>query len=274
MQIRKKVAVLTLSMLISGCAPEATGHEEGASSGAASNDVVALPAPVSASDRSGEVQAKTAAPITIVAETSELEFRYVIPREATAISPLRALLTAEAEQAKMSAKNEYRRYARDDLPAGVNPNRFSTEVTWRPVGTTEQLLVLVSKGYAYTGGAHGSDLSEALLWDKAGERRVPLSALFTDQAAALATIRPSFCSALADARAKRLGRETGTGAYDCPRFDQVTLAPTRTVGGKFGRIGAWVAADTQAEGGYTLELFIPAAMIPFVAPEWRVSFPG
>ena len=27
--------------------------------------------------------------------------------------------------------------------------------------------------------------------------------------------------------------------------------------GKFGRIGAWVAAGTQAEGSYTLELFHP-----------------
>lgn len=272
MQLGRGVAALTLSMLAAGCAPGETRNEEGVTSGVASNDVSARTAPPIGSPRGGQLQAKTAAPITIAAKTPELDFQYVIPGEAAAIPPLRGLLTAEAERTRLSAMAEYRRYIRDGLPAGVDPNRFSTEVTWTPVGTTEQLLVLMSKGYAYTGGAHGSDFSAALLWDRAGERRVPFSALFTDQAAALATIRPSFCSAFADARARKLGRQTGT--YECPRFDQVTLAPTRTVGGKFGRIGAWVAAGTQAEGSYMLELFIPAAMVPLVAPEWRASFPG
>lgn len=230
------------------------------------------------SDRASEIAVKTGAssqPLVIATKSPELDFRYVIPVEAASIALLRSLLVAKAERARTAAKDDYARFT-NELPAGVTANRFSTEMAWKQVAATEQLLVFVAEGYVYTGGAHGSDVYETLIWDRAGERTLTISDLFTDEVAAMATIRQPFCTAMAQARARKLGRE-GTGSFVCPSFDEIALAPTRTVGGKFARIGAWIPAGVvggTAEGHYTFNIFIPRAMIGLVAPRWRASFPG
>lgn len=68
------------------------------------------------------------------------------------------------------------------------------------------------------------------------------------------------------------------GEFDaCPTFDQLTIAPSGSVGGKCSRIS--IVADPYvagpwAEGAYEVELAIPKALVALVAPAYRASFPG
>lgn len=67
-----------------------------------------------------------------------------------------------------------------------------------------------------------------------------------------------------------------TGFTACPTFSDLTVLPSGNVGGTFSRITVIAdpyVAGSWAEGEYRVELFIPKAMIPLIAPEWRASFP-
>ncbi len=189
------------------------------------------------------------------------------------------MLMAEAAKGKADSIRDQAQYARD-LPPNAKPRPYGLEKKWKIVAETEQLLVLVASGYVYTGGAHGSDTFDSLVWDRAGRRRIAFGDLFTNRTKALETVSKPFCDTLDGQRRKRRGQAmTGDDFFTrCPPFDEtVTLTFTNVVGGKFGRLGVYIPADVagaHAEGNYTFDLVIPKAMIPFVRPEWRASFPG
>ena len=220
--------------------------------------------------------AAPAQPIILTEKSARLDFRYEIPAVATTIAPLNRLLRNDADRRKAAALRDQRAYAAD-LPADAPAHAYGIDLRWKPVGETRQLLVLMAQGYVYTGGAHGSDTFEPLVWDKRAGRRIAWSNLFNRPESALAAIRPDFCRALAAARAKRIGRSNVAG-YDCPSLKQyVAVAPAGNVGGKFSRIDIWVPADvagSHAEGSYRLALTIPRTVAALVRPTWRASFPG
>lgn len=265
-----KAVMVSLALLLTACS-----GSDATASGADGPVTGEATAPAgSSSPRTSE----PATAIRVSEETDRLDYELTIPAEAAALPVLKARLTREAEEARASTLAQQADYAQDSPDAGNLV--FGVQHNWRVVGQTDRLLSLVLDVSGYTGGAHGSAGTVPLLWDRQADREVPLAALVTSTAKALATIRQPFCRALDKERLDKRGEsmtDDGTSFTQCPGFDDVTVAPAGAVGGKFSRI--LVIADPYvagpwAEGDYEIELVIPKAMVPLIAPPWASSFPG
>ena len=265
MQSRFSLVMLTL---VAGCGATSSSPAE---QSARTPDAIPVTTPPVAPP------APAAKPIHISENTERLDYELTIPADAVALPKLKARLIARSQKAKAEALAEQADYMKSvpDGPAST----FGVQTEWVVVGQTPQLLSLVANVSGYSGGAHGSAGTTALLWDRAADREVSLTGLFTDRAKALATIRSAYCKALNAERLKKIGSVPGKDSVfpECPSFDELTVAPAGTVGGKFSRI--LVTADpyvagSWAEGAYEVELVIPKAMIPFVAAPHRAAFPG
>lgn len=260
---------LVLAALAAGCgAPSPTSSDDRVSGTPIGSNAGAAPA---------EAPEPSAKAIHIEEDTDRLEYELAIPAEAVALPRLKAKLLAQSEKAKAEALDQQADYVKT-VPEGPG-GLFNLHTEWVVKGQTPQLLSLVGNVSSYTGGAHGSAGTTALLWNRAVDREVPLTTLFTDRTKALATIRPAYCKALDAARLERRGYVLGkaSGFAECPPFSDLTVAPAGNVGGKFSRIliiADPYVAGSWAEGPYEVELVIPKPMIPFVAPAYRTSFPG
>ncbi|HVI98782.1 MAG TPA: DUF4163 domain-containing protein [Sphingomonas sp.] len=265
---------LAAVVLLAGCNPQ-----PGADNASADAETT-IPANAAVANAAAPADDAAANAIHLTEKTDAIDFDYKIPSRAAAAPALRDHLLADAETGKKATIRDQAQYAKE-LPPDAPARPYGLEKSWSVVGETGQLLSLVAAGYVYTGGAHGSDSFETLVWDKTANRAVPFDALFTDKTKALATIRKPFCDTLNKERAKRRGGELGTAddwSTRCPEFkDHITLAFAKPVNGTFSRIGVYIPADiagAHAEGSYTYDLAIPKEMISLIAPEWRASFPG
>ena len=276
--MRIAYSLLALPLALAACqggrGTDATGNEaaNAQSPAAAQNDAAPAPTPTPVAK---------ADPIKLSQEDAAIDFEYSIPSEAASIPALRDQLLNRAKLAKAEMLKDQAEYASDMKAHDYPVHAYGFNTDWKTVADTGQLLVLVAQGYRYTGGAHGNDFYEPLIWDKATGSRLAFGDLFTDKDKALATIRKPFCDTLDRMRFKRRGEPIGQpGDYfnRCPEFDDtITLAPAKTVGGKFAKIGVWIPADvagSHAEGSYDYDLVIPQAMAALVKPEYRASFPG
>jgi hypothetical protein len=142
--------------------------------------------------------------------TPSLRFQWTAPAEAAIdpalFSPLRADALALLATQTRSAAAEARLAAKDKAPLRAH----AIQQRWAAEADTGPLLVLASTLYSYTGGAHGSSSSGALIWDRRAQRRLKFRDLFHNWPAAEAIIRPQWCAAL---DAERLpGAERRNGA--------------------------------------------------------------
>ena len=269
-----KTLSLGLATLLVACTGSPQAAAEGSNASAVAPTVGQAAPPTAPSAPPPEVAFRQSI------QTPQLDFELSIPAEAAALPALKARLLEEAARGKAETLAQQADYVRE-VPDGAG-RTFGWQAEWSVQGATAGLLSLVGQLSAYTGGAHGSAGTAPILWDRVRDREVTLDALFTDKAKALATMRTAYCRALDQQRAERRGTagvETKLGGeFDaCPPFDQLTVAPSGNVGGKFSRIA--IVADPYvagpwAEGAYEVELLIPKAMVAFVAPPYRASFPG
>ncbi|MCM8731733.1 PdaC/SigV domain-containing protein [Hephaestia sp. GCM10023244] len=264
MDTRLPLALAAAVMLIAGCTSQPTADSAAANaSGEAPDNAVA---------------AAPAEPIHLVDKTTAIDFDYKIPADAAAIPALRAHLLADAKTAKEAMLRDHAQYV-TLLPPDAPARPYGLQKDWSVAGGTAQLLSLVAHSYVYTGGAHGNNLFEGLVWDKHANRAVPFDALFTDKAKALAAIRTPFCDALNKERATRRGGSVGTAddwSTQCPAFDdQITLAFASPASDTFSRIAVSIpsiVAGPHSEGNYLFDIAIPREMIAVIAPQWRGSF--
>ncbi|GAA4774253.1 DUF3298 and DUF4163 domain-containing protein [Stakelama sediminis] len=272
--------ILAVALAVTACSPS---PDAGIASNSASTANAAAPV---AANRSAPAVPVKAQPIRLSQKTDALEFDYRIPAAAAAIPDLANMLRDRAEKGKASILKERADYDKD-MPADAPRYPFSFSTDWSVAADLPQLLVLESEGYQFTGGAHGMPIYQTLYWDKVQNHEIPLDALFTHRAKALATVHPAFCAQLDRQRAKKRNvavadLKKDAGPVDdftaCPAFgDGIEVVFTHPVGGKFGRIDFIVppyVAGPYAEGDYRVELPIPKAMIPYIAKRYRPSFPG
>lgn len=213
----------------------------------------------------------------VVRNTSILEFTYVWPAAAVAISALdlRLYIQAKADLAKAQ------KYALDDQKLAArekrdfNPHYYS--MMWSTAGESPRLLSLEGVFEGFTGGAHPEHGNEALLWDRRLNRTIDVGALFVKSSAFAALTRGSYCKALdADRRQRREGEKLGGDFDQCPKFSELKIAPFDNNGnGRFDRIH-FVAmpyiAGSYAEGAYETPLPVTAQLIAALRPEYRSSF--
>lgn len=260
---------LLLIALLAGCSvPSQTDTSKNTTANPAGEHVATTPG------SPATPQPAAAKAIHRAEQTERIDYELTIPAEAAALLRLTSMLIGDAEKAKAETLDQQAEYAKEFPESGAQT--FGLRHNWEVVGRTDRLLSLIGSISGFSGGAHGSAGTTPLLWDRANDRVVTFDDLFTDRARALATIRSAWCKGLTQARIEKTGM-ADTGFTACPPFSELTVAPSGNVGGRFSRITVTAdpyVAGSWAEGDYSVDLFIPKAMIPFIAPEWRASFPG
>lgn len=208
-------------------------------------------------------------------KTADFSFSHAFPSEAAAIAPLRAFF--EKERATLRAEitreaAEGRRSARRDK-FEFYPYEAST--VWQVVTSTPRLLSLSQSSYRFTGGAHGSTVSGAMIWDKTKQVRLAPVALFTSPAALWAAIRGPYCKALDAERLKRRGGQSDSVFGDCPPLKDLTLllgSSNRRAIDRIGLVADAYVAGPYVEGAYEITLPVTPAIIAAVSPAYRDAF--
>lgn len=261
----RKALLPAAALLAAACAQsgsDTTGPEQNS----------ALPVPAA---RQGNAASKT------VAEQSDLiEFSYAWPAAATAIAALNTRL--ESELAK--DRTEALAGARDDKESRIgqdypfNGHYFRKE--WTVEGDTPRLLSLAAEIETFTGGAHGNQGYDSILWDRRAAQAIAFDDLFASPSAALEALTKDFCPALDKARAEKrqetLPLKGDDWMVSCPALDKQTLVPVDgDKDGRFETLRALIGpyeAGPYAEGSYEIDMPVTAAIRSLVKTDYADMF--
>ena len=182
----------------------------------------------------------------------------------------------EKTKAELVAGAEADRKERAQNGFDYHPHESSR--SYEMAGTSDRLLSLASAVYGFTGGAHGSSGSGAILWDRVLDREISIADLLQPGSSWTGAIRQPFCVLLDREREERRGepvkKDDLFGA--CPRYDELTvLLQDSDKNSRFDHIlvtADQYVAGPYAEGPYEISLPITAAMIERLKPEYRSSF--
>lgn len=215
-----------------------------------------------------------AAAIPAAAATSApFDFAYAYPAQAARMPALRAWLEADKARLRAATARDAAAAEREARAAGFPYHRYETTRTWKVVTDTPRLLSLSGEAYSYTGGAHGSPGTLALLWDKAAARRIDPRSLFTTPAAIEAALRPAWCRWLDGERERRLGVNAATYG-PCPPLKDLTLLLGSSNGRRIDRVGLVAdpyVAGSYVEGTYEMTQPVTPVLLRAVKPAWRTA---
>ena len=211
-------------------------------------------------------------------ESDLLTFVYAWPAEVEAEPALRAGLRAQMEaalrQAQATAAEDRDARRGQDFPF----NAHAYERRWTVAGLTPRLLSLATESSAYSGGAHGSVETAALLWDRVAD--VELRPLDLLGPAAAARIEAAYCTALDAMRGERRGGSIEPDPTDsftaCPSLREQVIAPRdRDGNGRFETLLVLLApyvAGPWVEGSYLVEVPLAPADLGGLGGAYRDSF--
>jgi len=218
-----------------------------------------------------------AKPFVVDTESARLDFRYAFPAEVNAIPALAGKLRADMRANRAEAVTDARNAAAAAPKLKMPFNKHSFAKDWQLAGQSARLLTLSGGMSLYLGGAHGSFSYVAMLWDRARNREVDVSGLFTPGAFDRLT-RANLCRALdAERRERRGGEEPIEGSFsECPpRADFAVVPVDANRNGRFEAIdflaGSYVAGP-YAEGTYEIRLPVDGRLLKALKPEYRTSF--
>jgi hypothetical protein len=211
-------------------------------------------------------------------EDSALAFDYGWPAAADDVPGLQALLRADMEAQRADARRYVAESQANARENGVDfiPHYF--EKFWQTAGATPRLLSLTASESASTGGAHGNQSFDALLWDLASDRRVAAAQLLGERG--LQGMRERYCRALDAERSERRDEPVPARSEDqfweCPPLAEQAIAPADGDGnGRFDRLEVLLApyvAGPYAEGAYSVEVPFEARDLARVDARFRPAF--
>lgn len=277
----RRVSDFTRFLLIGGalslpaCSGNAPEKNEAANQ-AAPRPVASSPAaPVNAADPGP-------GPQSLSSKTETFEFSYKWPAEAAAIPELSAWLKGNGEKMRADNVGEAQSDAVEAKKSGYPFIAHSYDETFKVVADTPHLLVLLSDGYVFTGGAHGMPFTTTILWDKATKKRLATKAIL--DVPRLATVaKAHFCAALDKEREKRRGEPVAqdkSGIDDftkCVDFtkDEIVPVAKETRGPALDTIRIVIGpyeAGPYAEGSYVIDLPVDQALLTAVKEPYRGWF--
>lgn len=207
------------------------------------------------------------------------DFGYSYPAVVRAIPPLKAWMDAQAAARRKQLIRDATTGRQDARKAGFPYHSYTDSTTWSVVTNTPRFLSLSLVNEAYSGGAHGMSSFDAMLWDRATQKRLAPISLFVSARALRAAIQDRFCAALDKQRAEKRGAPVNRASGD--EFDKCidplenTLMLGSSNGRTFDRIGVTVgpyAAGPYVEGAYDVTLPVTSAIYKAVKPAYRAYF--
>ena len=256
--------------LLAACGPQSPEN-----SAAAEAPNAAEPAAVSAPAKSSAPAAKA---FSVSDKTDLYEFEYGWSAEAAAIPELDARFRKAMDKAKAELDSGATEVRDERKKQGYDYHPHSTQMSYETSGQSQRLLSLESMVYGFTGGAHGSTGSGAILWDRQLAREIGLQDLLQQGQSWTGAIRQPFCVLLNREREKRREEPVNTDDLfgNCPEMKEVTTLLSDTDrNGRFDHvtvIADQYVAGPYAEGPYEIALPITAKMIERLKPEYATSF--
>ena len=193
-------------------------------------------------------------------------FHYHWPAEANSMPMLRVRLDREMA----SFSRDARRYLANEQPSG-----FFYRKRWQVAGNGRRLLSLTAEINSFTGWLHDDLSYQALLWDRATNRPVPISAALGPVMAARTRHR---CTLWARAEmSARLSRPVGNDtSFDCPSLDHYAVAPAdRDHNGRFETLRVLIAPYVIASytaGSFQFDIPLRRGDLASIPARYRVAF--
>jgi hypothetical protein len=264
-------AAIVLAGCTGGGPDKAPAEGNAAGHGAGSMANVAVP----------KVHALVGKPQELASKTDAFEFGYNWPAAANAIPELDAWLRDNGEKLRKAGQAEAASDAASAKKDGYPFNSQSYDEDYAVVADTPRMLVLLSEGYVYTGGAHGMPINTAIIWDKVAKKRLATSTLIAiPRFAALAKSR--FCTELDRQRAEKRGEPVShddpNGLVDfvsCVDMTKQLILPVSVGGKALDTIRVVIGpyeAGPYAEGSYVIDLAMDKALLGAVKDGYREAF--
>jgi len=262
--------VLTIALLLAAC-----GQPSPTSDGSAAS---ATPPSRTAQETSATRVERAARAFTVKDANDLYEFEYAWPAEAAAIPQLVARFRRDMEKVKAELASGAKADRDQRSKSGFDFHPHAAMKSYETAGQSQRLLSLKSTVYGFTGGAHGSTGSGALLWDRRQAREIGWQDLVRPGRTWTGAIRQPFCVLLDREREKR--RQEPVKPDDlfgnCPELKELTVLLTDTDrNARFDHvtvIADQYVAGPYAEGPYEIALPITARMIERLRPEFAESF--
>jgi hypothetical protein len=226
--------------------------------------------------------AKAAAPAAKAFSTEEendlYSFAYSWSAEAAAVPELMSRFKNDMEKSKEELAASAKKDRDERRKAGFDFHPYDTQVSYDTAGQSVRLLSLESGVYSFTGGAHGSSGSGALLWDRHAAREIAIPDLLEPGQSWTGAIRQPFCVLLDREREERRGEPVRKDDMfsECPKYEELTVLLTDPdKNGRFDHIKVIAdqyVAGPYAEGPYEISFPITATMMERLKPEYRRSF--
>lgn len=238
--------------------------------------------PASAQHKAPPVSlAPAAQPVKLAEKIDGFEFSYAWPAEAAAIPALDHWLRGNAEAQRIRARRDAMADKASAAKDGYNFNAHSYDETYAIVGNTPLMLVLLSDGYVYTGGAHGMPINTAILWDKAAGKRLA-TAQMLDIARLANLSRKAFCAELDRQRAEKRGEPVRhddpnelVDFVQCVDMTKQLILPVSKGGKSLDTVQVVIGpyeAGPYAEGTYVIDLPMDDRLLAAVKAPYRNAF--
>ncbi|WP_081944695.1 DUF4163 domain-containing protein [Sphingopyxis sp. MWB1] len=225
-----------------------------------------------------EVPAQEARASEVKEENDLIHFAYSYPREAAAIPKLAAWLDADREAKREALINDSRRDKASAEQGGYPYRAHSHLQTWKLVTSTPRFVSLSSEIGTYTGGAHGMQSFDTLIWDRNRAMQIKPLDMFTSASAFDAAIRDKFCAGIERAKAT-IGveptRDADSPFAKCPPASAQTVWIGSSDGKYLDRLTIAIApyeVGPYAEGSYLVNIPMTGALVKAVKPEYAREF--
>jgi hypothetical protein len=225
-------------------------------------------------------EAESRAEAVAVEEENELfHFAYGWPAVASAVEPVRSLLTDESTRFHNELSRSAEAAQNDAAASGYPYRPLSFMKKWEQVASTPRFLSLSATTYTYEGGAHGMTTYDTLVWDReTGQAMRPID-MFPSAAALDDALRPVFCEILDHQRAEKRQEpvrrdDSAFNACIDPSTNGALILGSSD-GKAIDRIGILIPpynAGPYAEGSYEVTLPVTPQIIAALKPEYRNGF--
>ena len=264
---RNAIPILAGALLLAGCSEDRPTKAD---------KVAAASVPGAPPQGAADEAAKNAA-ASNVSESDELvEFASAYPVEAARIPELAKALDGDRE-AKREALIAAARRDKDAAEKDGYPYRkHSHRQTWQRVTSTPRFLSLSAEIETYSGGAHGMQTFDTLIWDRNRRKQMKPLDLFQSSAAFDAAVRDAFCAGIKRAKAAKGIEEAPDSVFaKCPPASAQTVWLGSSDGRYLDRLTVAIAPyeiGAYAEGSYKVNLPMTGALVKVVKDEFARDF--
>ncbi|WP_231732807.1 MULTISPECIES: DUF4163 domain-containing protein [unclassified Sphingopyxis] len=266
---RNATSILAGALLLAGCSDDKPTKAE---------KVAAASVPGAPSSAAADEAAK-GAPASNVTESNDLiEFVYAYPKEAAQIPELAKALDSDREAKRealiAAAQRDEAAAEKGDYPYRAHSHRQ----TWQRVTSTPRFLSLSAEIETYTGGAHGMQTFDTLIWDRNRRKQLKPLDLFQSSEAFDTAIREPFCAGIKRAKAAKgiMADEAPDSPFGkCPPASAQTVWLGSSDGRYLDRMTIAIApyeVGPYAEGSYKINVPVTGALVKAVKDEYARDF--